>query len=119
MSNKATTLAAALEKQGLPEPWHKKILAALSECGMLGEQMHATSSSQDALATMKAQATAQGLEMVRGMVRAGLARLQIEMPSPGAKLDSWRISAAAKREGWPTGRVLELKAMAARAGLLD
>jgi len=116
MSNNATTLAAALEKRGLPGAWHSKIIEAMAECNMLGE-MHAT--SQDTLAIAKAQATAKGLEVAHNMVAASLARLQIPLPGPGKKLDPWQISAAGKAAGWPSQRIMEVKAQAARCGLLD
>ena len=104
---KISSLKAALEKRGLPAGWHSKIMDAMAECGMTPGAVHAVN---DDTRLAKTLANYEGLKAIHARCAMDLARLQIAPPKSGVKLDTFSISAAAKSQGWPTQRVMELKA---------
>jgi hypothetical protein len=126
MSGKREAAKAALYEH-IGAAHMERALDSLEAAGLLdrpsngGGRVHAVSNNDavDALKIAKAQANAREHEAVLRLVQAGLARLEMPMPKAGGTLDPWALSSAAKAKGWDTQKILELKAQAARAGLLS
>jgi len=103
--SKATTLAAALEKQGLPSGWHDKILRAMSECGMLGDgagAVHAVSS------TAKTSQNLRNLDLVQATAARDLMSLGVPVNAAG-RVDLMALNSAMTSAGWDPIRRMTCK----------